>query len=429
MAKCIVVGGGFAGLSAASLLLENGIDVHLIEASPKIGGRAYSLYNEKFDDEYDNGQHILMGCYYNTISFLKRIGSLDYLDFQKSLNIPFAHRGNKISFLKTTEKHYPFNLLAGLMNYKAITVHERLKIIDFLIDLLFCYEEDLENITVKEWLNEKKQPGNAVKAFWEILVVGALNTKPEKAAASQFAHILKKMFLEGNEASVLVLPNASLNKIFVETSLQYILGKGGSYYVSEKLNEILFDDKNRAATILTDKNSYSDFDFVIVAVPFYSLLKIKPFDEMFKNYKAVFSYSPILNVHLWLKENNFSQKFYGLIDSKIHWLFNHKKHVTLVTSAADNLIDLPNEKILGMFYSELESYFNLFQRENVVDWKIIREKRATFIPNNNFCSVRKKIDSPFSNLFFAGDWTNTGLPSTIESAVYSGHLAAEKIIE
>ncbi|MFA3783101.1 hydroxysqualene dehydroxylase HpnE [Melioribacteraceae bacterium 4301-Me] len=427
MTKCIVVGGGLAGLSAATLLLEKGINVHLIESTPKFGGKVYSLLNEKYDDEYDNGQHILMGCYYSTLNFLSRINSIENLEFQKSLRIPFVKKGNYFFYLDTHPKHYPLNLLKGILNYKALTFYERLKVIDFFIDLIFTYDEDLENLTVKEWLVLKKQNANVLKSFWKILVIGALNTELEIASASQFSYILKKIFFEGNDASTILLPKVSLNKLFVNNSLKYIREKGGSFTTSEKLTEVVLNN-SRVSKLKTNKKNYSDFDFVVIAVPFYSLIKIKPFDMLYKDNEGSFTYSSILNVHLWLKENNFDEPFYGMIDSPVHWLFNHNKHITLVSSSADKLISLSNLEILEIFYSELESFFQSFNKKNVIDWKVVKEKRATFVPDKKIIHIRKKITSPFSNLFFAGDWVDTNLPSTIESAIYSGQLAVEKII-
>jgi len=139
-------------------------------------------------------------------------------------------------------------------------------------------------------------------------------------------------------------------------------------------------------------------------------------------------YSSILNIHLWLKENPFKQKFYGLIGSSIHWVFNHGKHISLTTSNANEYSETKNDLIVEKFCSELEKYFPIFKRDLVVDTKVIKEKRATFIPDTQSEIIREKVNSPFTNFIMAGDWANTGLPSTIESAVNSGKAAAEKII-
>jgi uncharacterized protein with NAD-binding domain and iron-sulfur cluster len=117
-----------------------------------------------------------------------------------------------------------------------------------------------------------------------------------------------------------------------------------------------------------------------------------------------------------------------LINSNIHWLFNHGDHISLTSSSADDLIGFENDYIKTLFLSEIEKNFPIFRSEFVNNSIVIKEKRATFIPNVVSGVLRNNIYSPFDNLCFAGDWTNTGLPSTIESAVLSGKKAANYVL-
>ena len=134
MSDYIVIGGGFAGLSAAVHLASRGKKVELIEASQKLGGRAYSFTDKSTGTVIDNGQHIMMGCYYDTIDFLKKIKTADNLDFQKSLEINFVKAGGNSYKLKCPKRFYPFNLLRGILNYKAVSLKDRFKIVDFFLD-------------------------------------------------------------------------------------------------------------------------------------------------------------------------------------------------------------------------------------------------------------------------------------------------------
>jgi len=424
MKHVIVVGGGFAGLTTAVYLAEKGIEVTLIEASPKLGGRTYSLYNESFNDYYDNGQHIMMGCYNETISFLKKINSLDKLYIQDSLNITFVHRSGKSYQLKAPKFGYPMNLLFAILNYKALTLKERCKIVDFFLDLMCCSSCDLKDKTIKEWLACKKQSENSIKTFWEILVVGALNTATEKSSAEIFSEVLKEIFLNGNKSARILIPEVGLTQLYIENAVKFITSRSGKINLSEKVIRIE-TLQNKVTKLITDKSFYDNFDFSIMAIPIYSLEKI---ENDFNFILPVFQYSSIINVHLWLKENPFKEKFYGLINSKIHWLFSHNQHISLTTSNADNFISMDSSGIKRLFCSELENYFPIFKSKFVVDFRVIKEKRATFIPSIASNTLRENFDSSFNNLFFAGDWINTGLPSTIESAVISGKMAAEKVI-
>ncbi len=437
MKSCLIIGGGFAGLSSAVFLSEKKIQINLLEASPKLGGRAYSLTHPQLNDSFDNGQHILMGCYEETISFLKKIGSYENLIVQDSLEIDFVQPGGIVHPLKSPKHFYPFNLLIGILNYKAISLKERAKVVDFFLDLACCFEDDIKDKSVEQWLNEKGQSQRIKKALWEIIVVGALNTDLKNASAFTFVQILKRIFFDGPHASKIIIPKSGLTELYVKQSQKFIEQRGGKISSSERVLKFLVSDK-KIVKVISDTSEYTNFDSLICAIPPHALSKIeieyengnssKDFEQP-KNLLNEFNYSEILNVHLWLKENPFNKKFYGLIDSKIHWLFNHGKHISLTTSNANALSGMSNTEIVSEFNSEIEKYFPIFKSDLVTNSKIIKEKRATFIPDVRANLLRTKIFSPFENLFLAGDWIDTGLPSTIESAVLSGRIAAEDFLK
>ncbi len=429
MKNCLIIGGGFAGLSAAVNLSSQGFKITLIEASPKLGGRAYSLFNQQQNDYFDNGQHIMMGCYDATLNFLKKINALDKVDFPNSLRINFVEKGGKIYKLNSSAFFYPFNLIYAFMKFSAIDLKSRLQIIKLLADVLLLNKNSSDNFTVEEWLISKNQSKESIKTFWEVLTVGALNSRIEQASAKIFKEVLKRIF-RNTKSSLILVPITDLTNLYVKDSEKFIKEREGNIFTSERVLKFVVEEKI-IKKIATDKNIYENYDFIISAVPPYSLRKIKI--ENSKSYKDFsfipqFDYSPILNVHLWLRDNPFSEKFYGLIDSNIHWVFNHKKHITLTISAAENIINLKNEELLEILYSDLERYFPIFKREIVIDFRIIKEKRATFIPDVKSLNLRNRILIPFENLVIAGDWTIPNLPSTIESAVMSGYIASEKIV-
>ena len=426
MAKCLVIGGGFAGLSAAVNLISIGHSVQLLEASPKLGGRAYSFLYDKQNDIVDNGQHIMMGCYNYTLEFLNKIGSLDLLDFQKSLAVTFVGSSGKEYRLDASNLPYPFNLLKAILTYKALSFSERIKVAMLFSGLLTIEPEKYSDITSGKFLEEHKQSSNTIKAFWEILHVGTLNCALDESSAASFIYILKKMFLSGNKASTIVLPKTGLSELYCSNAQKYIINSGGEIFLSTKVLSLGTDSSNEITSVITDKGEWNNFDYVILAAsPFNvkNLLAEINLDDILPSLK----YSSIVTCHMWLNQNPFTEKFYGMIDSKIHWAFNHAKHISLITSAADNLINLTKEEMYAEFVEELEKYFSFFKREIIIDYMIIKEKRATFIPESNVIISRKLLNSKYGKLVLAGDWTNTSLPSTIEGAVKSGVLASRAI--
>ena len=156
----IVIGGGFAGLSAAVHLTSKGKKVELIEASQKLGGRAYSFTDKSIGTVIDNGQHIMMGCYTETLNFFRLIGAAGNLIFQDKLEVNFLMPHYHIVPLKSGFKIYPFNLAAGLFSFKAISVIERLLLLKFFLKIPLSSVRDLSKMTVYEWLAEEHQNEN-----------------------------------------------------------------------------------------------------------------------------------------------------------------------------------------------------------------------------------------------------------------------------
>jgi len=419
--KVIVIGGGFAGLTAAAYLVNKNYKVTLLEASPKLGGRAYSFLDKETNSVLDNGQHILMGCYHYTLEFLSLIGAKENFSIQKRLEVNFVEEGFQVKQLKAFPFFYPVNLLIGLLNYQAISFKDRIRLLKVFFKLPFYNSNKFSRITVSEWLEKEKQSQENQNAFWKILAVGALNTSIEKASAKIFIDILKQIFLEGNKAATIILPKYGLSESYCKNAEEFITKNGGEISLSEFVEKIIIKDE-QAAEIRTSKKIYSDFDFVVSAIPSFALKRI--IGEENKILFPEFQYSSILNIHLWLKKNVIPDGFYGLINSPLHWVFNKGSHLNIVISDADELVNKSDEELLAIARVEMKKFF-LLDPELITGCKIIKEKRATFIPSNDSLDKRPSQKTPIKNLILAGDWVDTGLPSTIESAVKSGKVAAD----
>lgn len=423
MKKIVVIGGGFAGLSAASFLSNAGFKIELLEASPKPGGRAYSFLDNETGAVIDNGQHILMGCYSETLKFFKLIGAEGKLSKQSHLSLNFVKENFELCPLTGSGSFYPFNLLSAVLNYSAISFYEKLLFIKFFAKIYLYTDKDLKKLTVLEWLLIEKQTANLIKSFWEILAVSALNTDIKKASADIFAAVLKKIFFMGNDSSVIILPSLGLTETYCDDALRFISDKEGSVSFSEPVIALKVQDDS-VKEIVTTRRVISDFDCVISAIPLYAFKKIVTGNNFLSGFKL--KYSSILTAHLFLKENRFVNTFYGLIDSPVQWVFNKGTHLTVVISNADKFMNISQEEIIELILNELKKYI-LLERNEISIYKIIKEKRAAFIPSNDILDKRPSVYSPFKNFFLAGDWTDTGLPATIESAVKSGRLAAEAV--
>jgi squalene-associated FAD-dependent desaturase len=424
MKRCLIIGGGLAGLSAASILSSKKFNVTLIESSPKLGGRTYSFRDKETDSEIDNGQHIMMGCYKETLQFVKLIGAENNFDYQENLFLKFIDREKNQFQFNASSSFYPLNLLKAIINFDALTSDDKISFIILLLKLPILSKNALKKITVIEWLENENQNPNTIKNFWEILCVGALNTNLEKASAFVFYEVLMQIFYKGNFASTIILPKYGLSESIINPASQFIKSNGGEIILSEMVKEVVIKNQ-KMVSVKSENKIYDDFDYVISAIPLYALEKIIPKNTM--NINLELEYSTILNIHIWLKENNLNEKFYGLLDSTLHWIFVKENHVNIVISDANYLADKSKEEIYDLVTEELLQFTSI-TRENTLKYKIIKEKRATFVPAVETLNKRPNSKTSIKNLFLAGDWTNTGLPSTIESAVKSGRIAADFIL-
>ena len=423
--KCIVIGGGFAGLSTAAFLSSSGYVVQLLESSPKLGGRAYSFLDNKTNTVLDNGQHILMGCYKETLNFLKLISADNNLLYQDKLEINFVKENYHLVPLKSAPLFYPLNLLFGMLKFKAIRFTERLKLLKVFLKLPFYSTKKLSRMTVYDWLVKEKQDEQVMEAFWKILAIGALNTNIKNASAKMFVDILKEIFLNGNFAATILLPKYGLSETYCKPAKLFIERNDGTINLSSQVTELIYSETKIEKVVTTEK-VYDDFDFVISAIPHYALEKIIADESVINN--PGLNYSSILNIHIWLKENHLTKNFYGLIGSQVHWIFNKGTHLNLVISDADDLIKKDDEELFEMVCSELNKYVNL-DKDMITGYKVIKEKRAAFIPSNDIINKRPLQQTGIKNLILAGDWVDTGLPATIESAVKSGREASELILK
>jgi squalene-associated FAD-dependent desaturase len=421
----LILGAGLAGLSAASYLSSGGYKTIILESSGKPGGRAYSFTDKDTGSVIDNGQHIMMGCYKYTLDFFNKIGAEKNFKIQDNLAVNFLKRGKKIHTLKSVSSLYPLNLFIGLIRYTALKFTDRFRLLKIFFKLYLYSSRDLEKMSVDEWLTNENQSAGIKKAFWEILAVGALNTSIKKASAKMFADILKQMFFRGNKSASIVLPVSGLSESYCGNAISFINKNGGEISFYETVTSLEFS-RNKLSAVCTSKRKITDFDYVISALPLYALKRILSSEKQFAFPEL--EYSSILSMHLWLNNNTLKEKFYGLIDSPVHWVFNHNKYITIVISDADKLVFKSREELYCLISNELDKYLGIKQ-EDISSYKVIKEKRATFIPSNAILKHRPGPETAYRNFLLAGDWTNTGLPATIEGAVKSGVFAGNHILK
>jgi zeta-carotene desaturase len=433
-----IIGGGLAGLSSAVFLKEKGFDVHLFEATPKLGGRTYSWFDKNLNTFIDNGQHILAGWCNNTFDYLDTIKTLDLLKIIKNLELNFFDTEKNHYSLKCPDVSAPLNIFWGLLKFKAFEFHDKLSILK-LRKLKNEYSYFKNFNSAKEILEELKQTENVKKYFWNPLIYAVFNTSAENVAPEIFLNIIKKGFYN-KEASSLLIPSGDLNKIFIKPAESYFEKNNILISKNTPIQNILLEN-DMIKCIKYGNDEEITFDYYISAVPFFSFNKLFAFDDFNKYFVDTGSLkaSAIVSIHIFfenevneiLDENGTSQMV-GLVGTTVQWIFKKSnKHISLIISGADipeiNISRLENEKIFRICLDDLRKCIKGFDSLKIKDYKIIKEKRATFIPDKESSYYRIPNISKIKNLFIAGDWTDTGLPSTIESAISSARKSVNAI--
>jgi squalene-associated FAD-dependent desaturase len=441
--RIVILGGGFAGLSAATALAEKGHAVTVVEGRQILGGRAFSFTDPDSGDSIDNGQHLMMGCYHQTIQFLLRIGTLNKMFFQKSLSIPFAGPRGRRAKLRCLPLQAPWHLYSGLARLSTLSLMDRWRLRHVETALKKNVpEEILDAMTVDEWLTSLHQSPRAKRHLWDLIAVATLNEDAKIASAAPFVTVLKQAFFGDWSDSRLALSTVGLTDLYVPAAVVLIEKAGGQVLTKSPVDRLEIKDNRITSVVLRDGRRL-DAEAVISTVPPSALTKLIPKDRLetdpyFKKMTEL-RYAPIISIHLWFDREITPYKFVGLLDTTIQWLFNRSKihvhpktqagYISLVISGAHAYDSWPEQKILSLAIEELRRLFPQAKEAVLLRSRVIKEHAATLSPSVGVEGLRPAHVSPIPNLFVGGDWSKTGLPATIESACVSGHACAALVLE
>jgi squalene-associated FAD-dependent desaturase len=435
----IVIGGGFAGLSAGTFLSEKGFQVVVLEGRQMPGGRAYSFRDPQTHDSVDNGQHLFMGCYHETRRFLERIGTIDLLQFQNNLSVDFVGNGGREARLGCLPLPAPLHILSGLFSLSTLSFNDRLRILKMrnALKQAISDPESAQALTIDQWLDQCGQSEEVRRHLWDLIAIAALNEDPSIASAWPFAVVLAQAFFGGRKESRLGFSTVGLSDLYVRAAKSFIEEKGGEIREKAPVERLVFEGNRVKSVVLRDGVRLSA-DWVISAVPAASLIRMLPEgafkkEPAFENIRRLKT-APIISIHLWFDRPISDKTFAGLLDTHIQWFFNKAKihldpetskgSVSLVISGAHKFIEWPDKTILAMSMEELRRLFPAARNAALVRWMIIKENQATLSPEVGSEPLRPGHQTAYRNLLLAGDWTRTGLPATIESACLSGHSCA-----
>jgi hydroxysqualene dehydroxylase len=430
MKKVIIIGGGLSGLSSAVFLSEAGYEINLFEAKPFLGGRAYSFIDSKTGTEIDNGQHILMGCYPYTFKYLEKIGSFDKLKFQNNFNAKFIDDHGNISILNCSNIPAPFHILKALYNFDKLSRNDKYNLIKFGAQLYLSRVLSKSNPdTAREFLIKTGQSENIISSLWEPIIESALNGKSENISADLFRKVIFEMFFKSNKNSRIVLPIVGLSELLIEPAIKFIKNKGGQIYTNSRVKKFNIKN-NRIDSIALSDGKEIKADIFISSIPSHDLAKFDCLQNSIdlKNIRKMES-SPIISIYLWLDRELFEDDFVFFSNMNSQVIFNKTRIfksksdsnlLCIVISSAYHLINCSKEYILEVITAEFKKTFKNSQKFLIKNYRIIKERRATLLITPEVWKNRPAQKTGIDNFFLAGDWINTGLPATIESAIKSG---------
>ena len=435
----IVIGGGVSGLAAAVRLAGSGARVALLEQSPKLGGRCYSFRDEATGDIVDNGQHVLVGAYTHTLAYLEAIGTRKFLKAQES--ILFVHPTDGRAALRSGTLPAPFHLASGLLTFSLLPLADRLRCLRaglFLRSWSSGKERQLGAESVDGWLRRLGQSARSREVLWDPLCVSIMNEQPARASALLFARALRAAFLASRDDAAVLIPTIGQTELYVEPAVRYLASHGAHVRPGPEVGSVT-EDGGRVTGVRLADGSVLSAPAVIAAVPPHSLGKIvpegcagaTPFSGL-----GAFAFSPIISIHLWFDREVMDADFAAIVGKELQWVFNRRRltgagstagYLSGVISGAYASVDRTKEELVARAVRDIASVFPACAGARLLSSMVIKEKRATFSATSAAEGLRPSAETPIDGFFLAGDWTNTGLPATIEGAIRSGETAAARV--
>jgi len=400
-----IIGAGLAGLSAAVRLTQAGRRVVVHEAAPRPGGRCRSLNDPVLGREIDNGNHMILAGNRALMEHARIVGGEALLREVEPAAFPFVDLADDTRWTLKPGGLWVFDESRRVPGTRPM---------EYLAAAGALFARD--DVTADQVF-----PAGSVihHRLWKPLVVSALNGPMERVSAKLFGKVIKETLLKGESASRPVLAVRTLSAALIDPAVELVRRAGGEVRVGVRVEATEIADGRPGVLRLAggERIDLGPDDAVIVAVPAWRVGALVPGVE------APPPGATILNVHYRLPRAVEEPSFVGVVGGAIDWVFRRGDVVSVTVSDADALSLDSNENLAGRLWLDAARVLGVSGRPTRA--RVIKERRATFDQSPASLGKRPGVRGPFKGLFLAGDWTNTGLPATLEGAARSGVAAAE----
>lgn len=429
----VVVGAGWAGLATAVSLTRAGIPVKLYESARQIGGRARRV---PFQDlTVDNGQHLFIGAYRETLSLMETVGvDIPKVLLRQPLQLISKYQDGKAFTLKAPRLPAPMHLLWSLLTAQGLSAQDRWSAIRLGLKLKLGRIKLMQDISISEFLHQQNQPDTLNEALWYPLCLAIMNTHPQQASAEIFIRVLADAFLHQQQDSNLLYARTDLSDVLPDPAVDYIEQRGGQVQLGQRISRLEIDD-NRITGVWSENNFHAANQVVLALPPYATVPLLQPHPKLtaLASNLQQFKYEPICTVYLQYPESvQLPVPMLGLLGSIGQWAFDRQicdqpGLIAVVISSSGIHMDWPNSQLVDVISAELANLFPTWPQPT--NTQVIREKRATFASLVNINQSRPPNQTAIEGLWLAGDFTQTGYPATLEGAVRSGVQCTQQIIE